>query len=269
MNSWKLWLILGLGALAMIGGGLYITTGAEQMTITEVADTGAASVTVTGLDLENIQFTVSATRAMQVVIPAGLMLVSGEAGTQNMMTAQTIVVALQGTPDAPDTQNIVVPVYCVNRYLETPTSVSSFSMGTVSEETEPVQQLAQCLEGLTAGHRDKQSAIWSISDHFASMDKNAFVESGLEHARSEMLRLGPDGMADKLQREKPDTPPEFVAIIRAISPDDLPDLFDSSIRPQVEVEKRNEFDKMRLAARSLLEQCGYDVTTLPMFASAQ
>ncbi len=32
--------------------------------------------------------------------------------------------------------------------------------------------------------------------------------------------------------------------------------------------KRKEFDVMREAARPLLERCGYDIGTLPMFAAA-
>ena len=267
MTKAKVALIVLLAGVAVAGAGLYVSAGPEQMTIDEAADTGVADVAVTGVDLESIQFTVSGSRAMQVVIPAGFLLASNDPGTQNMMTAEAVVVDLQGTPESPDFQTVTVPVYCVNHSLEVPTPVSSFSLGTVTEETEPVQRLAQCLAGLTADHRQKQWAIWSVSDDYANMDVDAFVEKGLEQVRSKMQGLGPDGVADLLQRENPDAPPDVIALVRTLSADQLAGVIDRLL-PDLMVAKREEFEQMRVAARPLLEQCGYDVETLPMFAGS-
>ncbi|WP_054774379.1 hypothetical protein [Methylogaea oryzae] len=225
MTGWKLWLTLAAVAATAFAAGVFVMGGGE-VTIADAVEDGSAQVSISGVDVQEMSFSVSATSDTRVVIPAGTLLASGAEGTQNMMTARTILVPLHGTPEAPDIQTVRVPVYCINRYLAAPTSASAFSLGSVTEETEPVQRLARCLENLDADHRQKQYAIWSVSDKFMNMSGDAFVENARPIVRSELQSLGPEGLADKVQREMPDIQPEYVAAIRAMSSTDLDEMFE-------------------------------------------
>jgi hypothetical protein len=263
----KKWLVVGGVAVAALG--MFMFLHAAPVPLSEAVSEGAASVSITGVNIESLEFTISSQKPAQIVIPAGTMLASGAPETQNMMTAQSIVVTFDGESDVSSgslTQMIQVPVYCINRHLEAPTPVSTFTLGTVTEETEPVQKLAQCLEGSGASHREKQYAIWSVSDKFIHMNDDEFLNTELETVRADMHRQGGEGLADKIEREMPDVQPEILALFRSLSGEELDEAFEY-MRPDFLAEKRKELATMRDAARPLLERCGYAVDTLPLFAS--
>jgi hypothetical protein len=262
----KKWFIVGGVAVAALGMLMFLHAG--PVPLAEAVSEGTANVSVTGVNIESLEFTINAQGPVRIVIPAGTMLASRDPGTQNMMTAQTIVVTFDGESDVSYgslTQTFQVPVYCINRHLEAPTPVSAFTLGAVTEETEPVQKLAQCLEGLDASHREKQYAIWSVSDKFIRMNEDEFLNTELETVRTDMQRQGGEGLADKIEREIPDVQPEILALFRSLSGEELDEAFEY-MRPDFLAEKRKEFATMRDAARPLLERCGYAVDTLPLFA---
>lgn len=267
MSKSKWWIVLSIPFVAALGAGLYLWSGTRAVPIAEAVRSGAVQVSVAGVNIENLQFTFTATAGgpAQIVIPAGTLLASNDAGTQNMMTARAITVVLQSDPGSPAPQTVTVPVYCINHHLAAPTPVSAFTLGTITEETEPVQRLAQCLEHLSAEHRHKQFAIWSVSDKYVDMDETAFVEDAYDRWQADIHKLGPDGVADKIQRELKDVPPEQVALIRSLSPAELDEIL-TPLRPQLVQGKREQFKQMRTTAKPLLEQCGYATDTLRMFA---
>lgn len=280
MKIWKLLLLFGAiaaGTLScggdspaneivtnMVANGLDEPPAPEPMTVEQAQAAGAVDIGVRGVDLENIRFVLSSHRAVQLTLPAGLVLISGDAGTQNMMTGRASVVVLNGTPEAPDVQEIVVPAYCINRFRATPTTASTFSVGSGGGELQPLARLAQCIEGHSAAHRSKQLTIWAVSDDFVNMDAEQFAARAVDHLRSEVIRLGPDGYADKVEREG--APAAFVAQLRALSPSQLVELFDRQASGIAEA-ARVEFEEIRAAARPLLEACGYNVASLRMFAT--
>jgi hypothetical protein len=250
MKAWLHWLALSLaviGTLSACGGGEITqntevnnyTDIAEQappplphgpMTLAQAIDSGVATVVATGQDLETIKLRVTATQPVQLTIPVGTLLASGDVGTQNMMTAESKELSLEGTPEAPATEEVTIAAYCVNFHRAIPSESSSFSVTQASGETRPLKALAECLVGQRAEHRAKQVAMWAISDRFAFRTAEQNVADSLAQARSQHPEISAAGMAE------------------------------------AESVYRRFFEETRVSGGPLLERCGYTLANLPLFA---
>lgn len=256
MKAWHRWLALGLalaGTLSACGARTPAENGQAnnlavavepppaplparrqgRMTLTEAVDAGVATVVATGQDLTTVRLRVTATEPVQLTIPVGTLLTSGDAGTQNMMTAVEEELALEGTPETPATREIVIAAYCINFHRDIPSDSSSFSVTEASGEAQPLKALADCLEGRETNHRARQLAMWAISDRFAFNSAERNLADSLAHVRSEY----PQATAEELAR--------------------------------AEAGYRAFFEEIRANAGPLLDRCGHPSAGLPLFAQAE
>lgn len=227
---------------------------------------GLVDVTATGIDLNEMRVVVTAWAPVELTLPVGLLFISGDAATQNMMLAKTVPVALNGSADNPESREIIVPVYCINRFRDTPSTASSFTLSAGGAETATLRGLAACLEGKAADEKARQMAVWVVSDDLQHLTAQQFAERLVEIHRGEAARLGPVGLSKKwLQRGMN---AELAQMVAALPPDQLLQWFDE-MRPELLADGRAEFYETRDAARPLLEEClGPQIATLPMFAEA-
>ena len=165
-----------------------------------------------------------------------MLVTSSDPGTQNMVTAETIEVNLEGSPEAPVTREIVVPAFCINRYRDTPGPTAAFSLTEAAADQQPLQTLARCLADQQAAHQVKQDAIWVISDRWAYMSADQYVADRLDRIRARITQANPE-QADEVLAAAAD-------LLRA------------------------DFDRLREATGPLLAHCGYDLPGMAMFAQA-
>lgn len=259
--------VAGFLAGALFGGG---SKGSKPVDVREAINKQMAEVTVHGIDFTQMHVTVRSTASFTLVLPAGTIFTSKDSGTQNMMVAQRVIVVLHGTPDAPDVQDIDLPAYCINHDLDGPGLDSAYSVdsGGWSETVEknPVQKLAECLEGKDVDHQDKQHAIWLISDEFIDMTPAQYVDHEIQHFHDLAFRKGADGFAEFLATLFPTTPKDFLEQVKQMSDSDLEDQF-QQIAPGLKQEALQEIDDYKAKAGPLLDACGYSTSGHAFFQS--
>jgi hypothetical protein len=138
----------------------------RKLTVLQIQQSGAGSVTVTGVDVSNLRVDVSLPQSGNVIIPVGTVFASNDSGTQTMIAARTVQVTVT-TPNQP--QSINLEVYCINRTLDAPTSFSGYTVVTGGEELDPVRKLAAFLENSKADHYTRQLTIWLMSENHLNL----------------------------------------------------------------------------------------------------
>ena len=232
----------------------------ESPTVVEAQQAGAATVTVSGIDVEKMHLQISSSHPGAIVIPAGIVFSSGETGTQTMMAAKTVTVVFPGSPEetygTPQIQNLDIEVYCINRMLDAPTAQSTFTAVTGGRELDPVRRLVACMASKEADHYSRQLATWVTSDHFVDMTEDDVREKLRDHSRElinsekglEVLRQVMPEMSEEQLREIRENPESKRILLEAAS-------------KQVD----EEVDGYKTKARALLEQCGFDVSISKFF----
>ena len=233
-----------------------------ERTLAEAMDEEEASVAVTGVDVEELSVTIRATHPGKIIIPGGTVFTSAGPNTQNMMAAHDVVVVFSGDPAqpflTPQSQTKAVEVYCVNRFLDAPTSSTDFTVSSGGDDLDPVRRLAACLErDSTAPHYAKQLAIWMSSDNFVKMSVAEVRAKMRQHA--EDLLNNPNSQGWEKIREKSHLTPEQVQAII----DDPPQL--EKVRSSAYQEVDQEISDYRSIAGPLLEKCGISISTSKFF----
>ncbi|MGI9079145.1 MAG: hypothetical protein ACR2G6_17715 [Gemmatimonadaceae bacterium] len=225
---------------------------------------GLATVSVRGIDLEQLSVEVSSSEAGVIVIPVGTVFASSSVGTQTMMAAKTIRVVFPGEPgqryEVPQVQTVEVDVYCLNRMLKAPTPESEFTVVAGGGEQQPVRVLATCLETQDAEHSARQLAIWMTSDGFLGMSEDEVRQQ---------LRAGLEA-----ELEASLSSPEKLAMLRdsmpGLSDEDLQQILNNPVlRDTVLAEARSgvetEIARYKTEARALLEACQVDLSAARFF----
>lgn len=200
--------------------------------------------------------------------PAGSLVRSDTTGEQRLMTARDVAVVLD---DASPEARVEVEVYCLDQFAVTPTAASPLSLpdddGSVTEETEPVRKLAQCLAegGATASAR--QYAIWMTANGYLLQDR-ATVRERLVDAYRMSLRAHAENRLKAVEAD-----------LRARMPELAPDRVDAAVeryrrdRLEQDVERtaREQADRDANAfdgeARDALARCRDDLASQPYYAS--
>jgi hypothetical protein len=191
-----------------IAMALFVHLRHRERTVLEVQQSGDATITVTGQDVENMQLEISMAHPGTVVIPVGTVFASSDPGTQTMIAARTVRVYV-GTPNQP--QSVNLEVYCINRLLDAPTLSSSYTIVTGGEELDPVRRLAAFLENNNADHYIRQLAIWLISENHLDLTTEQMRHLLYDHDVQMINRLSSSdiGLQD-LQRSFPSIPEENI-----------------------------------------------------------
>lgn len=230
------------------------------------AEKGDIQVSAQGIGLDSMSVTVTSIRNDTIVLPAGTRFNSNNAGTQNMMAAATVTFAFSNaTPQAPQIITQPVPVYCLNRFLDVPTSAVSFSVS-YTEETDPLRLLAECLESKNAEHEVKQLAVWMVSDSLMELSREDVAAKFLDDMEKNWRETWSSGerAAEEIEIQDPDADPEFLERVRQMTPEDLEELaglIRPTLRSRAEAQVRRYVDQ----TTGLLESCGYDLTTKRFF----
>jgi hypothetical protein len=231
-----------------------------EASVIDAQQSGAATVTVQGIDVEHVHVSVSSQHPGTIIIPAGTVFGSRDAGTQNMMAATTVRVVFAGQPgqtfDSPQVQSLDIEVYCINRMLDAPTPSSSYEVVSGGGELDPVRRLAACLEHEDADHYSRQLAIWMTSDDFLQMSEDE-VRQKL-HGHAEDL-LNSDRGAALLREKFPSLSDDEIQQIRQ-TPE-----FRQVVMEAAGKEVDQEIDAYKSKARDLLEHCHFDLSTARFF----
>jgi hypothetical protein len=236
-----------------------------EMTAGRAVEKAVASIEARGVDLENMTVTVTSKANTTIIVPVGTRFSSSASGTQNMISAGTIrFVFTSASPGSPQTLTQQIPVYCVNRFLDVPTSASQFTVS-YSEETDPVRKLVECLETKSASHRARQLAVWMISDQLLELSPeqlaNKFVNEVEVKWRAHAT--GPE-LAEILRESAPDTPAEVLDSITNMSADQV-ELVLESLKPKFRADAEAEVKRYAEQTGPLLRDCGYDLSSAAFF----
>jgi hypothetical protein len=157
-----------------------------------------------------------------------------------------------------------VPVYCINRFLDVPTTSSGFSVS-YTEETDPIRKLVACMENKTATHRAKQIAVWMISDNLVDMTKDELVNKFLDDTETKWRKhsSGLD-LAREYRRNMPDAPEELIDAIRNLTPEQIKPMMDV-MRPTLRKGAESQVSEYAEKSASLLADCGYDLSNKRFF----
>lgn len=240
-----------------------VVTKAER-SINEAQSEGE-SVTVTGVSIEKLRVSVSATHPGRIFIPVGSVFQSESAGTQTMMSAKAAVLTFAGDPSeaffSPQTQTIDLEVYCINRFLDAPTPSSEFTVISGGAELDPVRRLAECLDHHPeAPHGARQLAIWVSSDNFINLT-DAEVRAKMRAHVDETI-TDPNSQAWASARDEKHLTEEQVREIIA-DPNQL-----ETVRASAYEEVETEISDYKTIAGPLLEKCGFDITTSKFFQTS-
>jgi hypothetical protein len=250
--------LCGLGVDSACGPGQELTAG-------KAVARGVAHIEAHGVDLENMSVTVTSTSNRTITLPVGTRFLSSSGGTQNMISASTIRFAfMNASPTSPQTITQQIPVYCINRFLDAPTSVSQFSVS-YSEETDPVRKLVECLEKGSASHSAKQMAVWMVSDHLIDLSPDDLARRFVDEGEAKWHRhaTGPE-LAELLKGSAPSTSTDVLDSIKNMSPDQIESVF-QQLRPTLRKKAEEEAQKYATEAGSLLRDCGTDLSTTVLY----
>lgn len=206
-------------------------------------------------------------RRMTVHWPAGSLVRSDTAGEQRLMTARDVAVVLD---DAAPEARVEVEVYCLDQFAATPTAMSPLSLpdedGSITEETEPVRKLAQCLAESGATASARQYAIWMMTNDYLAQDRatvrerliDAYRTSLRAHAESRLKTVEAD-----LRARMPELAPDRVdAAVERYRRDRLEQDVERTAREQADRDA-NAFDG---EARDALARCRDDLASQPYYA---
>jgi hydroxymethylpyrimidine pyrophosphatase-like HAD family hydrolase len=207
MKKWLIFLLLLAIVLAVVALHSHFV-----QTLLQAQQSGDATITVTGQDVENMTINISLSHQGTVVIPAGTVFASGDSGTQTMISARTVRVYI-GTAD--QTQSAKLEVYCINRLLDAPTSSSSYTVTEGGEELNPVRRLAAFLEKSSAAHYTRQLAIWLVSENHLDLTADQMRQLLYSHDMQLMDRLSSTDLSTQdLERSFPSIPEEQIEKMR-------------------------------------------------------
>jgi hypothetical protein len=147
-----------------------------------------------------------------------------------------------------------VPSYCINRWREVPGGEAHFSVSE-PDENNPLKKLAACLDESPADHRDKQLAVWMVSDHLLDLTTRGLADKFFGEFDAHAVQT-PAEFADALKKMSPDIAEEKLDEIRRITPEQFRQARNEFIRAQAE----EEVKKYVKITRPLLEGCGIDVS---------
>jgi hypothetical protein len=153
-----------------------------------------------------------------------------------------------------------VPSYCINRWREVPGSDAHFSVSE-PDESNPLRKLAACLDQSSADHRDKQLAVWMVSDHLLELTTQELADKFFAEFKSHAVTPTPAEFADYLKKIKPDTSEEELEAIRHLTPGQILQVRDEALKRRAD-EEVQEYLKI---TRPLLEGCGIDVSSAAIY----
>jgi hypothetical protein len=103
-----------------------------------------------------------------IVIPSGTVIYSHDHNGQRLITAAPIKVVLSN--EVPSV-TIVVPTYCIDEFATTPIDGATLEFDppnnqseAMTEETEPLHKLADCMMSSSMSTGGKQLAVWAVAD---------------------------------------------------------------------------------------------------------
>jgi hypothetical protein len=189
MKTWLPWTITALLAAILI----YNYWFSGPMTVSEAAAKNMVGVAVGGFDERSDSVSVTLSRGSAsgeviAVLPAGTVLNNGDERGQRLMTARTVTLVIaEGAPST----TARIEVYCLDQFSLRPTPTSMLSLPSVgdegvTEETEPVRQLTECLQKTSAALRVRQLAIWLVGGSYLDQDYDVARERLIDSYRETM-----------------------------------------------------------------------------------
>ena len=235
-----------------------------ERSITEAQDDSETTISVTGVDVEKLTVTVSTNRPGRIIIPVGTLFQSENNGTQTMMAAHASVLTFAGDPSqpflTPKTQTIEVEVYCINRFLDAPTSSSEFMVTSGGGELDPVRRLAECLDRHPeTPHEARQLAIWVTSDNFINLT-DAEVRAKMRAHADDMIKNPHSQFWDSFRKDNPLSDEQVQEIINDPKQVEV-------VRESAYEEVEEEISEYKSIAGPLLEKCGFNVSTAKFFST--
>jgi hypothetical protein len=276
----------------------------ESLTLAEAKDRDQVTVTIGGITPasddatadqsgQSVNVTVSTNsdppwRGMNVTIPAGTFIFTSETGKQRLMTAKTIVFTLTGSNPM---QTQVIPVYCLDLFMEPPTDASDLTLAATPseeeqgqtaaaptiapvatavapqrmavpagydvEETNSVRKLIDCLQGQNSTETSRQLAVWMVGYSYLQSSQNDVEQKLHDHLR-DYFYAHPDiireGAEQGMRSKSPDIDyDELKKMSDYVMSHDLDHLIDEAAAAKAST-MMNGF---RNDAPSLLDECGY------------
>jgi hypothetical protein len=170
----------------------------------------------------------------------------------------------------PQTLTQDVPAYCINRWRDTPSTDTQFKVSE-SDGTDPLGKLASCLDrkGDAVEHRDKQVAIWLISDQLLDMTRNELAAKLREENESHDTWLR-DALINRIAQANPNLgEDEIMARIQAMSENEIADLLRNvTAKEKEKLIAQSAQDNVREFTEvggPLLESCGYTTSGYRLF----
>jgi hypothetical protein len=207
--------------------------------------------------VENVTVTITSVTGGTFTIPTGTVFRGGP-GTQRMMVARGVEVQLA----AGVTQTVRVETYCINRWLDVPGEQADMALEyEPPDPNDPLVKLAKCLEAKSIQHRERQVAMWVVSDNLWNLSRTELIGRLQDEMTKKVDSLDDQGLIrlvrDRLSAAEAE---QLAEIIRAQG--------GSAVRQALK-EAAGEIAAKEvpsyIAAEGLLKDCGMDVDGKPLF----
>lgn len=262
MNK-RLRLIIAAAVVLIVVIGAYFWMNRQKtLSLEEASQGGLITLSIRGQDVENMQVSITANSPMTIVIPAGTLFNPDGGDAQQMVAATDTRVVF--APGGPQTQNVDVEVFCINRFKDAPTDAMGYSAGHLPDG-DPILELVHCLEQQDAPHRAKQLAIWIVSDHLMDKDLDAVAEEIVDHAFDKLRQGGIQALLSA--PGAPAMPQQAIDLLKKMTPEQQEELL-QQLRPGMVADERKDLEDYRTQGGPLLQHCGYDLNGKPFFQGA-
>lgn len=215
--------------------------------------------------------------SLNIVVPAGTVLLNRTPNSQHLVTATTIFFTI--TTSSPN-QAKMVDLYCLDEFALPPTKGMELALstagtaGTGTDETDPIRKLIDCMSGIQdIPPAYKQNTLWLVAGNYLNQSKTAARQALTEKLRptavSQVAHAFDDGdalqyAAEQLRKEHPElelTPERVARAVAAYQSARSAAHAEAAIEALVDKELADFFSH----APQILDKCGYNTQQLQLF----
>lgn len=272
MNRWggRLgWLVAAVAVVAALI--LWREHRQDRADLRGAARRGEVTVSLQVQGPDSAQVTVTRTGTgrgrLDFVLPAGVVIRSADGASQALMTAVPVAVRIAGGSAA---TQVSVETYCLEPLkpsptIETPVVFAQDAADSGDLRGDDASKLVQCLRPDFATHGERQLAVWLVAQGYLDKPYDEVREKVDSSLRSELAagmqrKLATDFPAEFRKRAPNVSDQEIQAQLARFTPERIAERVGAKADAMTD-----SFLKGFLAARPLLERCGYKPETLAFF----
>ncbi len=265
----RTWILVVLACVGGFSAYRYVTT--RPIQVSDVIAQGYATVSIVALSATSanviVHRTDNAPTHFVVSIPAGTYLTDSSPGSQRMVTANSLLLAVSSQqPDASARVNL----YCLNEFAVPPVRNASLALAATPAGSETISQLIACLEAQDVSLPEKQLAVWLVAGNYLNQSYSS-VETALSGSyraelSREVAREFDNGMLQhEVQAQLTDMSAQRVSYALALY---RATRLSSALNQQAQQMTSKTLSGFVSDSTTELTNCGYDTTQLAFFKTA-